>query len=82
MPPVPVAPIGTPVIPVSVRSPVISWSIVSWAIIITWIKAWTIIDRSGNTHGNMNSCLRFADPKKNPHENRCENKEKLSHSCD
>jgi hypothetical protein len=70
IPPVPVPPVGTAVVPIPVRSPVMSWSIVSG----------TIIGRTGNTHENMNSCLRFADRKKSPDDNHRENKKKLSHS--
>jgi hypothetical protein len=81
MPPVPVAPIGTVVVPIPVRSPVISWSIVSWAIVIARIVPGAIINGTRNTHGNMNCCFRFADRENSPDENHRENKEELSHNC-
>jgi hypothetical protein len=75
MSPVPVAPIGTVVVPIPVRSPVISW-----AIVIARIVPGAIINGTRNTHGNMNCCFRFADRENSPDENHRENKEELSHN--
>jgi hypothetical protein len=80
MPPVPVPPIGTPVVCIAVRAPIISWSVISRAIIIAWIIPGPIVNRARNSDGNMDSCLRFADREKSPEKNYDENKEKLSHN--
>ncbi len=71
MPPVPMPPIGTPVVPIAVRSPIVARSIISWAVIIAWVV--------GGTHEHMDTCLRFADRKKSSEKNDNENKEELSH---
>jgi hypothetical protein len=80
MPPVPVPPIGALVVPISVRSPIISRSIVSGAVVIAGSVSGTIKGGTGNSHRDMNLCLRFADRAKSSDENDSENKEQLSHN--
>jgi hypothetical protein len=83
--PVPVPPIGTPVVPISRRSPIVPGSIISRAIIVTRIVSGAIKvrnrDRDRDTEGKGKTRLRFADRQKSPEEYRSENKEELSHKC-
>jgi hypothetical protein len=81
MPPIPVPPVRTPVVPVPGRTPIISGSIIPWAVVITGSIPRAIIDRSRNTHGKSNSSPRFADREKSSDENDNENKKKLPHNC-
>jgi len=80
VPPVPVPPIRTCVVAIPVRPPIISGSIIARAIVVTRIVAGSIIGRTW-THGNNNSCPRFADREKSSDENYNEHKEQLSHNC-
>jgi hypothetical protein len=80
MPPVPVPPIGTPIVPIPVRPPIISGSIVSRAVVIPGIVSGAIKDGAGNSHGDMNSCLRVVNREKSSDENDSQNKEELSHN--
>jgi hypothetical protein len=59
MTPVTMAPIWTRVVAVSVRPPIIPWSIISGTVIIPWVIAGTVKDRSWNTDTHMNTCLRL-----------------------
>jgi hypothetical protein len=80
-PPVSVAPIGTPVVPIPVRSPIIAGSIIPRAVVIAGIVSGTNKGRPGNTDGNMNFCLRIANREKSSGENNSEHKEEFFHNC-
>jgi hypothetical protein len=87
--PVPVPPIGTPVVRISRRPPIVPRGIISRPVIGTRIVsgAGAIIVRSRDRDWDRDrerkgkTRLRFADRQKSPDEYHNENKEELSHKC-
>jgi hypothetical protein len=83
--PVPVPPIGTPVVRISRRPPIVPRGIISRPVIGTRIVsgAGAIIVRSRDRDRERKgkTRLRFADRQKSPDEYHNENKEELSHKC-
>jgi hypothetical protein len=80
-------PIGTPVVPISRRPPIVPGGIISRPIIGTRIVSGAIIVRSRDRDWDRDrerkgkTRLRFADRQKSPDEYHNENKEELSHKC-
>jgi hypothetical protein len=65
-------PIGSSVIAVSVGPPIVSGSIISWAVVVARMVSRAVIGRAGNDYGNM-VCLCFTHCKKSPDKNHREN---------
>jgi hypothetical protein len=78
-------PIGTPVVPISRRPPIVPGGIISRPIIGTRIVSGAIIVRSRDwdrdREGKGKTRLRFADRQKSPDEYHKENNEEFSHKC-
>jgi hypothetical protein len=80
MSPIPVVPIGLPVIDIPIRSPIVAgWVIPRTVISRIIVIPGPIINRAGKSDKNVNSGLRMADRYKSSTENCCENKKEFSH---
>jgi hypothetical protein len=79
--PIPVAPVGMPVIHIPVRSPIVTRWVVPRTVVIprAIVVAGPIVDRAWKPDENVNAGLRMADREKSSNENCCENKKEFSH---
>jgi hypothetical protein len=65
-------PIGSSVIAVPVRSPIVSGSIIPWTVVVARTVSGAVIGGAGNDYGNM-VCLCFTHRQKSPDKNNREN---------
>jgi hypothetical protein len=65
-------PIGSSVVTISVGSPIVSGSIIPWAIVVARTVSRAVIGGAGNDYGNM-VCLCFTHRQKSPDKNNREN---------
>jgi hypothetical protein len=65
-------PIGSSVITISLGPPIISGSIIPWAVVVARTVSRAVIGGAGNDYGNM-VCLCFTHRQKSPDKNNREN---------